>query len=104
MIYKNQKARYTCEIMDGGLKPIYKVTCSDVPDSPIIKDSSTGCWVYICKKVNDMAEHKKQKVTISGTERFGLLEDTVRKILENLPNSEKCSNYAFKTRVPPQTA
>lgn len=99
MIHKDGRATYRCEILDGGEKPLYKVTCSDDPQNPIVRDSSTGCWVHICRKVNDMSDNKKEKVTISGTERFGLLESTVKKILEHLPNAEKCKNYVFKTRT-----
>jgi len=98
MFKKGFKAQYTCEILDGGDKPIYKVTSSEDPDNPIIRDSSTGCWVYICNKVNDLADHKKEKVTISGTERFGLLENTVKKVLESLDGAELCMNYKFKFR------
>lgn len=99
MIHKGRRARYTCEILDGGDKPMYKVTCSDDPENPIVRDSSTGCWVHICRKVNDMSENPKDKVTISGTERFGLLENTVKKILEGLEDADKCKGYVFKTRV-----
>lgn len=96
MFNKGQKADYTCEILDGGEKPLYRVTSSEDPENPIVKDSSTGCWVYICKKVNDMSENRKSKVTISGTERFGLVEETIRRILEFMPGSEQCSKYNFK--------
>ena len=97
---RGAKADYTCEILEGiDNKPLYKVTSSEDPEHPIVRDSSTGCWVYICNKVNDIAEVKKQKVTISGTERFGLLEANVARILEHLPSAEKCQKYAFKYRV-----
>jgi len=66
------------------------------PDNPIVKESSTGCWVQICQKVNEISDHKKEKVTISGTERFGLLEPNVVRILEDLPNAELCSRYIVK--------
>lgn len=45
-----------------------------------------------------MQEHKKDKVTISGTERFGLLESNVIRLLEDLDNAEKCTRYKFKYR------
>jgi len=75
------------------------VTSSEDPDHPIVRDSSTGCWVYICQKVNEIAEVKKAKVTISGTERFGLLEPNAARILEHLEYAEKCYKYNFKYRV-----
>ena len=65
-----------------------------------MKDSSTGCWVHICRQVNNISDRKKEKVTISGTERFGLLEDTVRKILEFLPGADECNKYIFKFKQP----
>ena len=95
----NKKADYTCEIIDGGDKPLYRVTSSEDPANPIVRESSTGCWVYICRRVNDLQENKKQKVTISGTERFGQLEMTVAKLLEGQESSEKCEKYVFKTRA-----
>jgi hypothetical protein len=47
-----------------------------------------------------MSDRKKEKVTISGTERFGLLEDNVRKILEFLPGADECTKYSFKFKNP----
>jgi len=97
---RGAKAEYTCEILEGpDNKPLYRVTSSEDPEHPIVRDSSTGCWVYICQKVNEIAEVKKAKVTISGTERFGLLEPNVARILEHLDNAEKCFKYNFKYRV-----
>lgn len=52
--------------------------------------------MYICQRVNQLQEVKKEKVTISGTERFGLLEPNVVRLLEDLPNADKCSKYKFK--------
>ena len=44
-----------------------------------------------------MQGNKRNKVTISGTERFGLCENNVVKLLQGLPNAEKCSRYVMKT-------
>lgn len=97
MKVKGVKVEYTNEILEGKEgKPLYRVTCSEDPDNPIIRESSTGCWVYICTRVNDLQDVKKEKVTISGTERFGLLDQNIIKLLEELPNSEKCTKYNFK--------
>jgi hypothetical protein len=50
--------------------------------------------------VNQLQDIKKDKVTISGTERFGLLEPNVVRLLEDLPNAEKCTKYKFKKNIP----
>lgn len=41
MIYKGQRTEYTCEILDGGDKPIYRVTCAEDPDNPIERVSES---------------------------------------------------------------
>lgn len=97
MIYSNAKTEYVCEILDGGDKPIYKVTPLEDENNPIIRDSSTGCWIHVCNRVNEISERKKAKVTISGTERFGLIDPIVVSLLESLPNAYKCTRYNFKS-------
>jgi hypothetical protein len=36
---------YICEILDGGQKPMFKVTCSSDPNNPIMQNSSSGVWI-----------------------------------------------------------
>jgi hypothetical protein len=45
---------YICEILDGGVKPMFKVTCSSEPSKPIIQSSSSGVWIEICKRINEL--------------------------------------------------
>ena len=40
-----------CEITDGGNKPQFKVTPMDDEANPLIRDSSTGCWVSFNVKI-----------------------------------------------------
>eukprot|EP00828_Plagiopyla_frontata_P047027 TRINITY_DN8581_c0_g1_i5.p2 TRINITY_DN8581_c0_g1~~TRINITY_DN8581_c0_g1_i5.p2 ORF type:complete len:117 (-),score=19.72 TRINITY_DN8581_c0_g1_i5:52-402(-) len=77
-------------------KPMYRVTSQEDPEHPIIRESSSGCWHYISSRVNELQDVKKEKVTISGTERFGLLESNVVKLLESLPEAQLCNKYNFK--------
>lgn len=92
----NERCNYICEILDGGQKPLFKLMCTDDPENPIIKDSSTGCWIVVCNKINDIQHNRKSKVTISGTERFGLCDNNVCKYLQGLPNAKLCKKYVFK--------
>jgi len=43
-----------------------------------------------------MQNNKRSKVTISGTERFGLCEPSVVKLLQTLPGADKCIKYVMK--------
>ena len=47
----------------------------------------------------EVEDVKKEKVTISGTERFGLLDQNIVRLLEDLQNSEKCLKYNFKFKI-----
>jgi len=89
MFSLEKRAEYTCEILDGGQKPQYKVTSSEDPEHPIIKDSSTACWSVVGNAINKLQGNKRKKVTISGTERFGLCDSKVAKLLCSLPNADK---------------
>lgn len=45
------RAEYTCEILDGGEKPMFKVTSSEDPENPIMRESTSGCWLEFAKKI-----------------------------------------------------
>lgn len=81
LVNPGERTQYVCEILDGGSKPLYKVTPLDDPTNSIIKDSSTGCWIEICKKINDQSNNKRTNVTVSGPERFGLADMNVIRML-----------------------
>jgi len=63
--------------MDGGNKPLFKVTCSSDPHKPFIQNSSSGVWIDICKKINELQGGNRKNVTVSGPERYGLAEPGV---------------------------
>jgi hypothetical protein len=89
MFNLQKRAEYTCEILDGGTKPQYKITSSEDVENPIIRDSSTACWNVVGNAINELQGNKRKKVTINGTERFGLSDPKVFKLLSSLPNAEK---------------
>ncbi len=91
-----ERCQYLCEIKDGGSKPLYSVTPLDDQANAIVKDSSTGCWIEICKKINEQGGNKRQNVTVSGPERFGLTDPHVIQMLQALPNAEKCQKFQMR--------
>jgi F/Y rich C-terminus. len=54
----------------------------------IIRDSCTGCWIVICNRVNELQKSRRSKVTVSGTDRFGLWDTNVVKLIHELPGAE----------------
>ena len=89
MFNLQNRTEYTCEILDGGAKPQYKLTSSEDVEHPIIRDSSTACWNVVGNAINVLQGNKRKKATISGTERFGLCDPKVVKLLSTLPNADK---------------
>ncbi len=51
----------------------------------------------ICNRTNDLNPVKRQVVTISGPERFGLSDPIIVKLIQELPNADKCTKYIVKT-------
>ena len=49
-----KRAIYTCEVLDDGTKPMFKVACDDDPHNPIISDTASGAWLHFVKKTNDI--------------------------------------------------
>eukprot|EP00347_Sterkiella_histriomuscorum_P008410 403345198 len=90
------RAEYICEILDGGERPLFKVTPAEEPDKPIIKDSTSGCWLEIVKRIESMTNIRKGKVTVSGPDRYGLQEPAVMQLIQQLPNADKCQRYQFR--------
>ncbi|CDW90426.1 transforming growth factor beta regulator 1 [Stylonychia lemnae] len=94
-----ERCQYICEILDGGSKPQYRVTPQDDPENSITRDSSTGCWIDICKKINELQGNKRSTVTVSGPERFGLADVNVIKLMQQLPNANKCQRYQYRADI-----
>ena len=88
-----ERERYICEILDGGQKPLFKVTPESDPKNPLISNASSGVWIEICKRVNELQGGSRNKVTVSGPDRYGLAEPGVAQLLSCLPNAEKCSRF-----------
>ena len=93
MFKAGQRCDYICEILDGGHGPLYKVTCMEDPENPIIRDASSGVWIEICKKINDVCNLGRTKVTVSGPDRYGLAEPAVTQLMASLPNADKCVKF-----------
>lgn len=49
-----RRAEFTCEILDDGQKPMFKVTCSDEPHNPVLRDSASGAWMDFVKRTNEI--------------------------------------------------
>ena len=94
-----KRADFTCEILDDGSKPMFKVTCSEEIHNPVIRDSASGAWLDFVKRTNEIQQVRKAKPSVSGPDRFGLAEPAVLRIIQNMPNADNCSNFRRKQFV-----
>lgn len=77
MFHKGKRCDYVNEILDGGDGPLFKVTSMEDPNNPFIREASSGAWIDICQKINEISGLRRGKVTVSGPDRFGLSEVAV---------------------------
>ncbi|RHZ88015.1 hypothetical protein Glove_26g108 [Diversispora epigaea] len=86
---------YTSRIEDGVDGPKFIVQAQDQPNDPIVASSATGAWTPVIKQANSI-RNRKHSNAASGPDYFGLSQPTIRKMIQELPNAEKCKNYAFQ--------
>ena len=59
------------------------MTPSEEPDKPIVKDSTSGCWLEIVKRIEALQNiQRKTKATVSGPDRYGLQEQPVIQLIQ----------------------
>ena len=91
------KCTWTQEIkMDDTEKtPLFSLTTED-GSIVIEKKSATACWGEVLQRAKTIREQKGEvakKTAISGPEFFGYSLHSVRLMIEQLPNAEKCEEY-----------
>lgn len=124
--HNNSRVTYRGEILENGDSPLFKLTASDNPGNPIYGDTATSVWQEVVRRVSDMKVGIKsgglsiaavredralaaeqpppgmktgkgyQFASISGPEYFGISSPTILRLIEELPDCDKCVNYEMK--------
>ena len=90
-VHPNRRCVYTNEVLDGGEMPLFRVTCADAPDEPIVRTSSSACWKEIGERIKSLyPERHNSIVSVSGPDKFGLAMREVKDLIDQLPNADKC--------------
>jgi len=88
--------KYVCSILDGGeTGPKYHVVADDAPNDPIIANSATGAWTVIVRRANEIRNLERSN-SASGPDYYGFTHPTVAKMIQDLPNADKCRNYVWQ--------
>ncbi|OJA20192.1 hypothetical protein AZE42_04616 [Rhizopogon vesiculosus] len=94
----SQDAIYTCSILDGGDGPKFKIIASDVPDRPQIAGTATGAWSAIVKQANTI-RNRQHSNSVSGPDFFGLGQNTIKHLIQELPNADRLRDYVWQNFV-----
>ncbi|KAF9485769.1 hypothetical protein BDN70DRAFT_795187 [Pholiota conissans] len=94
----NIEVVYHCTILDGGDGPKFQIIPSDRPDKPIIAGTATGAWSNIVKQANAI-RNRQHSNSVSGPDFFGLGQNTIKHLLQELPNSDRLRDYVWQNFV-----
>ncbi|KAF9146025.1 hypothetical protein BGX30_005121 [Mortierella sp. GBA39] len=95
MIDPTTHTTYTCSVIDDGEAPKFQIDAEDQPGKPIIAGTATGAWTHIVKAANAIRKRDHSN-SASGPDYFGFSNATIAKMIQDLPNAEKCSTYGMQ--------
>ncbi|KAF4590798.1 hypothetical protein EYR40_009395 [Pleurotus pulmonarius] len=89
---------YHCTILDGGDGPKFQIVPSDTPDRPVIAGTATGAWSSIVKQANAI-RNRQHSNSVSGPDFFGLGQNTIKHLIQELPNANRLRDYVWQNFV-----
>ncbi|KIY71976.1 hypothetical protein CYLTODRAFT_344988 [Cylindrobasidium torrendii FP15055 ss-10] len=91
----NVESVYHCTILDGGDGPKFQIIANDVPDKPVIAGTATGAWSSIVRQANNIRSRQHSN-SVSGPDFFGLGQNTIKHLIQQLPNADKLRDYVWQ--------
>ncbi|KAG0223428.1 hypothetical protein BGW41_005590 [Actinomortierella wolfii] len=95
MIDKNSQTTYTCSVIDDGDAPKFMIEVGDQPGKPIIAGTATGAWTHVVKAANEIRKRDHSN-SASGPDYFGFSNPTIAKLIQELPDADKCEHYIMQ--------
>lgn len=89
---------YNCKIMDGGDGPKFQIIAADVPDSPFTAGTATGAWSVVVRSAN-MIRSRQHSNSVSGPDFFGLGQNTIKHLIQELPGADMLKDYVWQKFV-----
>ncbi|KAG0213580.1 hypothetical protein BGX28_003997 [Mortierella sp. GBA30] len=95
MIDPNNLTTYTCSVIDDGEAPKFQIDAEDQPGKPIIAGTATGAWTHVVKTANQIRKREHSN-SASGPDYFGFSNATIAKMIQDLPDVDKCTSYIMQ--------
>ncbi|KAK7690138.1 hypothetical protein QCA50_006787 [Cerrena zonata] len=92
------EVNYRCKILDGGDGPKFQIVADDNRDSPILAGTATGAWSAIVKAANNI-RNRQHSNSVSGPDFFGLGQNTIKHLIQELPGANELKNYVWQKFV-----
>ncbi|KAF9989242.1 hypothetical protein BGZ75_007064 [Mortierella antarctica] len=93
MIDPTNLTTYTCS---------FQIDAEDQPGKPIIAGTATGAWTHVVKTANQI-RRREHSNSASGPDYFGFSNATIAKMIQDLPNVDKCTSYIMQRFEEPST-
>ncbi|CAO3589640.1 unnamed protein product [Absidia cylindrospora] len=98
MVDAKSDTQYTCRILDNGREPKFEVTADDCPMT-YSGPTPTTVWTIIVRRAFAIRNQEYGHNPV-GPDFFGLRKNTIAKMIQDLPNVDKCSQYVWQTFEP----
>ncbi|KAI9283155.1 F/Y-rich N-terminus-domain-containing protein [Sporodiniella umbellata] len=95
MIDPHSDTQYTCEILDGGEEPIFQLNADDNPTECWRGPTPTTVWTIVVRRAFAIRNMDYGHNPV-GPDFFGLRKNTIAKMIQDLPNADKCKNYIWQ--------
>jgi len=73
----------------------FEITSDDDPDYLVSQSTPTGAWTCVLKEANRI-RNKESTNSASGPDYFGFSHVVIMKLIQDLPNANKCANYGWQ--------
>ncbi|KAF7732020.1 hypothetical protein EC973_007125 [Apophysomyces ossiformis] len=96
MVDPKSDTQYICEILDGGQEPIFRLEADDNPGDVYLGPTPTTVWTIAVRRAFAIRNMDYGHNPV-GPDFFGLRKNTIAKMIQDLPNANKCKNYIWQT-------
>ncbi|KZV73190.1 hypothetical protein PENSPDRAFT_649101 [Peniophora sp. CONT] len=89
---------YHCKILNGETGPNFQIIADDQPEKPIVAGTPTGAWSVVVRAANHI-RNRAHSNSVSGPDFFGLGQNTIKHLIQQLPDADRLKDYVWQTFV-----
>ncbi|VDC05523.1 unnamed protein product [Peniophora sp. CBMAI 1063] len=89
---------YHCKILNGDTGPNFQIIADDQPEKPIVAGTPTGAWSVVVRAANHI-RNRAHSNSVSGPDFFGLGQNTIKHLIQQLPDADRLKDYVWQTFV-----